>query len=233
MKKIAILQSSYIPWKGYFDMINMADEFILYDCCQYTKHDWRNRNRIKTANTLAWLTIPIRLKGEFGKKISEATVADTRWARKHWQTLLTYYAKAEYFSKYKKIFESLYLDSNEEYLSLINRRFLTAICDLLGIQTRISWATDFHLMTGKTECLVHLCEQAGATEYLSGPAAKAYLDEELFKQANISVRYMDYSGYPEYHQFGSQFEHGVSIVDLLFHMGPKVQRYMKSFALPI
>ena len=228
-KKIAILQSNYIPWKGYFDIINTVDEFILYDDVQYTKNDWRNRNKIKTKQGLIWLTIPIVLKNKFGQKIREVRISDTRWKRKHWLSISQNYSNAKYFKAYKEQFEDLYFGCSEIFLSQINYRFLAAICQILNIDTKISWSANFRLVEGKTERLISLCKQTGATEYISGPAAKSYINEELFRDENIALRYMDYSGYPDYQQFHLPFEHSVSIIDLIFHEGPRAKIYMKSF----
>ena len=226
-KKLATVQSSYIPWKGYFDLINLADEFILFDDAQYTKNDWRNRNRIKTHTGVIWITIPIRHR--FPQKIKDTIISYPGWNHKHWKSILQNYSKAEYFPVYRELFEDLYLGCKERFLSQINYRFLTAICEILGIDTEISWSMDYHLIEGKTERLVDLCKQAGATEYISGPSAKGYIDEELFRSGGVELRYMDYSGYPEYDQLFPPFEHHVSIIDLIFNEGPNATKYMKSF----
>ena len=228
-KKAAIVQSNYIPWKGYFDLINCVDECILYDDMQYTKRDWRNRNRIKTPNGLLWLTIPVIVKERFFQKIKDTVISDRKWNRKHWKTIVANYSKAAHFTDYRDLFEELYLKSNESYLSEINFKFITAICAVLEIDTIITRSMDYHLCEGKTERLVDLCRQAGAEEYISGPAAKDYIDEELFRREGITLRYMDYSGYPEYLQLYGQFEHSVSIIDLIFNEGADAPHYMKSF----
>jgi WbqC-like protein family len=228
-KRIAIVQSNYIPWKGYFDLINMVDEFILYDDMQYTRRDWRNRNYIKTPRGREWLTVAVDVKGKYFQKIRETRISDPGWAQTHWTTLVHNYGKARHFAEYRAIFEELYLGCNEELLSRVNFRLIEAICRLLGIRTRISWSMDYELVEGKTERLVDLCKAAGARHYLSGPSAKGYLEEHLFEQDGISVSYMDYSGYPPYSQLHGAFEHGVTILDLLFNEGPDAPRYMKSF----
>ncbi len=228
-KTIAILQSNYIPWKGYFDLINSVDEFILYDDVQFTKNDWRNRNLIKTPGGLLWLTIPILVHGKLHQRIDEARVADPKWSQSHWKTIQQNYARCPFFAQYENAFASLYRTLDSDRLSEINYRFLTAICGILGIQTRITWSTSYTHVEGRSERLVSLCKQTGAGAYLSGPAAKAYLDETLFAKEGIAVRYMDYSGYPEYGQRFPPFEHGVSILDLIFNEGPEAPRYMKSF----
>jgi hypothetical protein len=228
-KTVAVVQSNYIPWKGYFDLINKVDEFILFDDMQYTQRDWRNRNKIKTKEGLMWLSIPVNRKGKYFQKINEVTISEPTWNIRHWKSIAHNYSGAKYFKEYKELFKDLYLCSTETYLSQINYQFIRAICGILGIQTKISWSMDYCLIEGKTERLIHLCRQAGATVYLSGPMAKNYLDEALFQEAGITLHYMDYTGYPEYKQLFPPFQHGVSILDLIFNTGPHASRYMLSF----
>jgi WbqC-like protein family len=223
-----ILQSNYIPWKGYFDMMNMADTFIIYDEVQYTKNDWRNRNKIKTTNGLIWLTIPVKQE-KLDQKINETFVVNDSWRKKHWNSLQLNYAKAPYFKLYKEVFEDLYLNGIENNLSKINFQFLVTIAKILNISTKIINSTDLILGEGKTQRLVNLCQQVGATYYLSGAAAKDYLEVDLFQQQQINVQWMDYSGYPIYNQLHNEFEHAVSIVDLIFNEGPNAYKFMKSF----
>jgi hypothetical protein len=229
MKKVAILQSNYIPWKGYFDLINMVDEFILYDDMQYTKRDWRNRNKIKTPQGLLWLSIPVEVKGKYFQKINETKISEKDWAKKHWQQIKQNYSKAKCFNEYKDIFEELYMTYDEEYLSQINYKFITTINEILGITTKIRWSSEFELIAGQTEKLLGICKDCDADIYISGPAAKDYFDEELAKKENIKVEWMDYSGYKEYEQLQLPFEHGVSILDLIFNEGINATKFMKSF----
>jgi len=114
------------------------------------------------------------------------------------------------------------------HLSAINHRFLLEVNAILGVNTVVTWSKDYRLIDGQTERLVDLCRQASASEYVSGPAAKTYLHENLFADAGIELRYIDYSGYPEYRQLHPPFEHGVSILDLIFNEGPNAARYLKS-----
>lgn len=227
MKTIAICQSNYIPWKGYFDLIACADEFILYDHVQYTKNDWRNRNKIKTQQGTLWLTIPVLHKGKFGQSVEETKTSNNIWRKKHWKTLEANYKKAPYFDLYLETLQKLYLDDQDLMLSDINYKFITTICDFLGINTRVTFSHDYDLPGGKTENLVAICRQLNATQYLTGPSAENYLNEQLFKSHNISVRYADYSNYNEYNQLYPPFEHSVSILDLLFCQGPDATNYMK------
>jgi WbqC-like protein family len=229
-KRVAIVQSAYIPWKGFFDLANSVDELILLEDAQYTRRDWRNRNRIKTPRGLRWLTIPVKSKGRYLQRIDEVEVSDQGWRGDHWRTLVHSYSRAPCFERYRERLEELYLGSAEDRLSAINRRFIEAVLDLLGIRTRISLSTDYGEGGRRSARLVSLCRESGATKYLSGPTARSYLDKDLFAGAGIGVDYMDYSGYPEYPQLHPPFEHKVSIIDLLVHTGPEAPRYMKSFA---
>lgn len=229
MRKVAISQSNYIPWKGYFDAINEVDEFMLYDDMQYTRRDWRNRNKIKTREGAKWLTVPVEVKGKYFQKINETLISDPKWGQDHWNSILHNYNKAPFFKDYKEIFEALYLNSQEDHLSIVNYNFIMAICGILGITTKISWSSDFELKEDRNERLVDLCVKTGATDYFSGPAAKAYMDEHLFEKENIRVHYYDYSGYPVYNQVHGEFDHAVSILDLLFCEGPDAKKYMKTF----
>lgn len=207
----------------------MADEFVLYDDMQYTRRDWRNRNQIKTKDGLKWLSIPVEVKGKYFQKINETKVSESDWGEKHWNTILHNYSKAKFFNEYKTIFEELYLNSKEEFLSKINYNFIKAICDILDIRTEMKWSSEFNLLEEKTERLVDICKNEGATDYYSGPAAKAYMNEELFEKENIKIHYFDYSGYPEYTQLHGDFTHAVSILDLIFNEGPDSKKFMKSF----
>ena len=226
-KRVAIVQSCYIPWKGYFDLIRDVDEFILFDDVQFTKRDWRSRNRIKTPQGLLWLSVPVQTKGKYLQAIKDTKVSDPSWNEQHWRTISTHYAKAPFFAKYRDSLAALYAECTDTHLSQNNRRLTEGLCGMLGIPTKLSWSSDYIVIPGKTERLVSLCQQANATEYLSGPAARDYLQPELFEQAGITLRYADYAGYPEYPQLYPPFEHFVSVIDLLVSVGPDALSFMR------
>lgn len=231
-KTIAIVQSNYIPWKGYFDLINMVDEFILYDEVQYTKNDWRNRNIIKSVQGVHWLTIPVH--GKISSTIKEITVANHNWATKHWKSLISNYSKAPFFKEYQSLLELAYDECKTlDFLSEINFKFISLICRILQIKTKLVWSTSYSTEIvsplAKTDRLIELCKKAGASHYVSGPLARNYIDEQLFQQNGIELRYIDYSNYPVYEQLYDEFTHNVSILDLIFNTGKQVTQYMKSF----
>lgn len=227
MKKVAILQSNYIPWKGYFDLIAAVDEFILYDDVQYTHGDWRNRNQIKTPQGIRWLTVPVREKGRFGQKIRDAEVSGDWWTRSHWKTLEQNYHSAPHFNEIAAWLRPIYLEKAHSHLSEVNRCLMTAICGYLGIKTKITASSDYTLIDGKTERLADLCRQVGAKEYISGPAAKSYIVEDVFHHSGVRLTWFDYEGYPEYPQLWGEFVHGVSVLDLLFNCGESAPQYMR------
>jgi hypothetical protein len=224
-KAVAIVQSNYLPWRGYFDLIRRSDEFILLDTVQYTRRDWRNRNIIKTPDGPQWITVPVEVKGKYHAAIDEIRVADPGFAIKHVRAIETNYRKAAAFEQVAPWLFSLLLEASEvPVLSRLNERLLMGIAQKLAITTPIRRCTDLlereamELME-PTARLVALCKAAGASEYLSGPNARGYLDESRFETAGIRVVWMDYSGYSEYPQLWGPFVPAVSIVDPLLNTG--------------
>jgi hypothetical protein len=228
-RRAGIIQSNYIPWKGYFDFIDSVDEFVILDDVQYTRRDWRNRNVIKTPQGLKWLTIPVDVSGRYNQTIRETRISASKWVREHLATLQHVYARAPFFEEEWAWLRPLY-ESCEgiEHLSEVNEAFLHAICKRLEITTPLRRSSEFDAPPGKNERLIAICRRMGASEYLSGPAARAYMDEDLWLRSGVRVRYKSYGGYPEYPQMYGEFEHGVSIIDLLFCTGPDARRHFKS-----
>ena len=225
-KKVAIIQSCYIPWKGYFDIINSVDTFILLDDVQYTRRDWRNRNQIKTPQGIKWLSIPIDNKGKYSnQRILEVGVSDIQWATDHWNQIKVNYQHAPHFGKIAAWLEPLYKEAaDENSLSRINYLFITKICEFLGIKTIVKWSTDYFPLADlnkftAVERLFNLCKQEGATEYVSGPLAQDYFDKSLFEEHNINVSWFNYQNYAKYPQLHGEFTHNVSIIDMLMMLG--------------
>lgn len=230
MSTAVIIQSNYIPWKGYFDLIAAADVLILYDDVQYTKNDWRNRNRIKTAQGPKWLTIPIATSGHFSQRIDEAQTSNDLWAERHWRSIKQAYNKAPAFDEHAETFENIYRSlCAEKYLSVINRTFIDAICCVLGIRLDVHRSQDLVPPSdlGVTQRLVQLCQSVGANRYLSGPSASGYIESKLFERGGIELDFMDYAGYPPYAQLHGEFVHDVSVLDLIFTVGEDADRFMK------
>lgn len=218
-KRVAIVQSNYVPWRGYFDLIGAVDEFILLDDAQYTRRDWRNRNRIKTPHGSRWLTIPVLVSGRYTQSISETLVAEPDWGQSHWEIIRQNYAGAHGFSESAPFIEDLYATVPGPSLTDVNRHFLDGITARLGIDTPLTRSSDYGPQGARTDRLVDLCLKAGATEYVSGPAAKAYLDEEAFERRGMSVTWFEYGPYPEHDQPYPPFDPQVSVLDVLLCTG--------------
>lgn len=215
---MAIIQSNYIPWKGYFDIIHDVDEFVFHDDLQYTKGDWRNRNRIKTADGLRWLSIPVGSSEH--RRICDVPLPGPSWARDHWRRIRDAYGRAPFFPEYRDYFEDLYLGRRWATLSQMNQAFIMGISgQLLGLPTIFRRSDEFDLKASKGARVIELLHRVGATDYVSGPAARQYITDEAFTAAGLSVVWKSYDGYPEYAQLHPPFSHHVSILDLLFHTG--------------
>lgn len=225
MKRVAVIQSNYVPWKGYFDIIQSVDLFIFHDDLQYTKNDWRNRNKIKTPAGAAWMTIPVGTSEH--RLICEVELKDASWQKKHWNLLSTHYAGAPHFRTYSEFFRDVYLGTRWNDLSSLNQQLIMRISrELLGIRTEFRDSRELRPEGAKQDRLLDLLEKAGADSYLSGPAAKDYIEPERFAAAGIELLWQSYAGYPEYPQLYPPFEHGVSILDLLFNVGPDAPYYV-------
>ena len=230
---VAMVQSSYIPWKGYFDQINMADVFVFYDDVQFTKEDWRTRNRIKTSQGLQWLTVPC---GEdLKRRICDVRIESDRWQRKHWKSIRQNYRKARHFERYRELLEPLYLERRWTRLSELNQAFIKTIArEILGVTTEFRDSREFALSPDKQreDRWLDLLPQLGAGRLIAGPRARDYLDEDALRKVRergVEIAWMDYSGYPEYRQLYPPFEHQVSIIDLIMNEGPDAPAYMLSF----
>ena len=225
MKTVAILQSNYIPWKGYFDIVHDVDLFIFFDDVQYTRRDWRNRNKLKTPRGPDWLTIPTT--GNREQLIRDVRLSDPKWQSSHWQTIKQFYGKAPFFALYQELFADVYLGHKWSHLSALNQYLIQLISyQVLGIDTEFVDSTIYEATLTKQERILELLRKCEATHYLSGPAAKSYIDETRFEAAGVGLTWKDYSGYPEYSQFHGKFAHEVSILDLLFHTGADAPWYI-------
>ncbi len=217
-KRVAILQSNYIPWKGYFDIVHDVDVFVFHDDLQYTKNDWRNRNRIKTPDGVSWLTIPVGTSEH--RRICDVQLPDPSWARSHWRRIEATYRQAPHFHEYRDYFRRFYLGARWATLSELNQALIVGISrDLLGLTTRFEQSSDYCLTQTKGARVLELLAATHADVYVSGPAAKAYITDEQFAEAGITVAWKDYTGYPEYPQLNGAFCHEVTILDLLFNTG--------------
>jgi hypothetical protein len=228
IRTVAILQSNYIPWKGYFDLIHSADYFVIYDDAQYTKGDWRNRNIIMTDKGPKKLTVPVQMSGRWPLAIKEVEIADKGWNISHWDMVKQAYAKSNHFGEVKDFVRSLYETNGEKYLSAINIQFLEKIRNYLGIKTQLMNSSEFILTEEDPNLkLIQILKKLKATNYISGPAGKNYLDHDLFSSFQIEIEYIDYSKYENYEQNPHwPFLHQVSVIDMLFNLGERAPKYI-------
>lgn len=228
MKRVAIVQSNYLPWKGYFDLIARSDAFVLLDTVQYTRRDWRNRNLIKTARGSSWISVPVESKGRYRQRIDEVRISSSTWARSHLDRIRAAYRDAPCYGEMKDWVEDLFLEeaARHEMLASLNQALLQSVCDRLGIETQLLRASELPDHSDPTQRLVGICRALGATHYLSGPSAAAYLDSTAFAEAGVELEWMRYPAYRSYEQVHPPFEHGVTILDLLLHVGDEALSYL-------
>lgn len=222
--KIAVVQPCYLPWKGYVDLIHSVDHFVFFDDVQYPRaRTWRNRNQIIVNRTPKWINVPVE-KSPWHLKINEVRIREP-FAEAHWQLMTQGYRQAKFFSGYADEIKRLLLLEAELLadLTIIQTREL---CRLLGIRTPMSRSSELGIHgLHKTDLLVEICRRLAATEYISGPSAKDYIEPGKFADAGIQLTYFTYS-YPEYPQLSETFTHQVSVVDMLFNIGPQTPDYI-------
>ncbi|MBL6612995.1 MAG: WbqC family protein [Reyranella sp.] len=226
--RAAVIQSCYIPWRGFFDLIGRCDVYVIFDSAQFVKRHWHNRNRIKTAQGVEWLTIPVISKGRFEQPIDEVEIREL-WADRHWRALELAYGRAPYFRDYRDTIQGWYeRAARQRLLTAVNELFLRELAALLRLDTCIIRDSE-HLGGGrKTERLVGIVQSLGADTYLSGPSARAYLDEALFARAGIAVEWMSYGGYEPYPQLHGAFEPEVTLLDVIFNTGLRAPQLVRS-----
>lgn len=219
MKKIAILQSNYIPWLGYFDLINSVDTFVIYDDVQYTKRDWRNRNIINSHNGSRWITIPVEVSGKYYQKIRDTKVANRNWNKSHLEIIKQSYKGSFFFKEYWDWVENLYHNCRLQYLTEINFFFISEINKFLNIDTEIRFSSEFNLAEEKSLRLINICKSLDGSDYFSGPSAKSYLDTELFKKNCINLHFVDYQRFRIFTECQGEIHYGMSILDTIFNFG--------------
>lgn len=223
--KVVVMQSNYIPWKGYFDLIASADLFIFYDDVQYTKNDWRNRNIIKSLTGNLWLTIPCG--PDINRLINEVRVDNLDWQRRHYDLIKRSYETAPFWNYCSSLMEKIYLTTKWKFLSDLNMQIIQTISSkYLELGTKFQSSSQYNLKGKKQDRLLDLLEQVGASKYITGPLAKNYLDEKKFEMQGIELFYLNYEEYLPYTQLYPPFDHKVSVLDLLVSEGPNAKQFL-------
>jgi hypothetical protein len=231
LKRVTLLQSNYLPWRGYFDFMAKSDEFIVYDSCQYTVNDWRNRNQVKTSDGVRWITVPVVTKGRFGQRITDAEVVDHKWAKTHMGTLTAALSKAPFGKPTLELLAGCYANcAGTLLLHEINVTFLEAVTARLGFACRISddseYAVDSIDDLSPSAKVAELVRRAGGTHYLTGPRGLDYLDLADFTSRSIAVEVLDYSSLRPYPQIYGDFVDQLSVVDLLANTGDQAASHL-------
>lgn len=218
MRKVGLIQSNYLPWRGYFDFINSVDLFIFYDDIQYTKRDWRNRNLLKTQEGTKWISVPVQYHHAF-QQIGETRIDYSKnWISSHINMYKRNYKDCEFYLDGLSILEKG-LSQNSVTISELNIILIRIICEYLSIKTEMKQSSEYGCSGTKTERIIQLLKKVDASGYVSGPSAEDYLDVSLFRENGIGLEFKTYE-YPPYTQQWGEFVNGVSIIDLIANMGP-------------
>lgn len=216
--RVVITQPTYLPWLGYFHLMNEADTFIFLDNVQFEKRSWQQRNKIKGPQGAVWLTVPVYTKGRFSQKINEVEIANQDWQKQHLNTIKHFYCKAPFYKEtvtslmgiYTKPW-SLLVDLNLAVIHLFARK--------LGISPKFYLASELQGRGKRVDLLIDLCKKVGATHYLTGEAARSYIEENnLFPQYGITLEYHNFS-HPVYPQLYGDFISHLSIIDTVMNLG--------------
>lgn len=225
--RIGILQPGYLPWLGFFEQMYKSDIFVIYDDVQYDKEGWRNRNRIKTANGVQWLTVPVLMKFEDRPFIKEVKIDNKfPWRKKHITSIRQNYSKAPFYNKYIEIFEEAY--SREwEFLINLDIYFILQLTKCLGMENKkIITSSSLNVTGNKIERLINICKLFNADTFYEGAAGRNYIDETLFNKEGIRVEFQNYK-HPIYSQLYGDFIPYLSVIDLLFNNGEKSLSILK------
>lgn len=218
----AIHQPNYLPWLGYFNKMARSDIFVIFDDVQLARgKSFATRNRVKTANDVPWLTVPVKEKDELRLIKDALIVRDGKWQKKHWRTIQLSYKKAHYFDRYEAEFSRIY-DTPWEKLSELNVALIKLIRDLLGIKTTLVLSSEMNIEARGTEKIIAIIRNLAADKYITGEGegSKRYISEETFKENNIELIYQRFQ-HPVYHQLWGEFVSNLSVIDLLFNEGEK------------
>ena len=220
-KIVAIMQPTYLPWLGYFDLINRSDIFVFLDTVQFEKRSWQQRNRIKTSNGELMLTVPVLSKGRFNQKICDVMLdTSQKFKMKHFNSICLNYKKCKYYEFYIPELEEIY-NSGFNKLSDLNIRLIKWLSVKIGIEKKFILSSQIETQGTKTELLFNICKKLNADHYLSPSGSKEYIDENnLFEKSDIQISYQNYQ-HPTYNQMYGKFIPYMSVIDLLFNEGIK------------
>jgi len=218
--KIAINQPTYLPWMGYFDLIDQVDLFVILDNVQFVKQSWQHRNRIKTDQGLQWLTVPVVFRGRLGQLIKDVEIRDPEFARDHIRAIELAYARAPFFSKYFPSLNQRLEELQRGLLLNLNLGLIHWALEILKIKTPLVQASTLRVHGKRTELLANICQEVGANEYISPLGSAGYLlaEQDVLRRRGVDIWFQNYE-HPQYRQVFAPFEPFASVIDLIFNRG--------------
>lgn len=216
---IGILQPGYLPWLGFFEQLYRSDIFVIYDDVQYDKGSWRNRNRIKTANGIQWLTVPVRFDFSDRPLVNQVSIDNAvDWRKKHASSIRQNYGRTPFFARYWPLFEEAF-DRQWDFLIDLDLYFIERLATCLGLaDRRIILSSSLNLDGDRIGRLLAVCKHFNADVFYEGAAGRNYIDDQKFMDRGVSVQYQNYQ-HPVYKQLYGEFIPYLSVIDLLFNQG--------------
>lgn len=213
-------QPAYLPWLGLFHKIALSDIYVLLDEVQFEKNSFINRNKIKTPNGPQLLTVPLSKSGYRDKPVKDLEINNTdNWGKNHLERISQNYKKAPFFDGYADFFESVY---NQKWTNLIDLviYMLEFFLKELKINTRVIKQSELHTLGKKQDLVLEMCKKLNADIFVFGALGRDYADENVFRNNGIKIYFQDYI-HPSYPQQWGEFVPYMSIIDLLFNVGPE------------
>jgi hypothetical protein len=228
--RATIYQPSYLPWSGYFGMIDIVDVFVFFDDVQFVKDSWHRRNRLKFNDSIKWISVPI-IKN-FGQKINQVQINNSiDWKKDHTNKIYSYYNKAPFFEDYQSDILSCY-EQDWDSLIELNTHIIEKLSKILGVKMPkfVRSSEIDEAKNQKTDRIVDILEKLGVDEAIVGPTARKYTEKQKFDDKNIKLYWYEYN-HPHYPQLGEEFIPYLSVLDLIFNTGKNAINYIQKGTL--
>ncbi len=220
--RCAIMQPTYLPWAGYFNLMASVDVFVFLDDVQYEQQSWQNRNRILLDGKEHYLTVPIK-SVSYKTILADIRLAESKhWKAKHWKTLVSAYRKAPYGDELLDCLYPIFHEESFLHLVPLNQRIILELADRAGLKVKCVSASELECGGHRTEHVITICERLGCDTYLSPLGAREYLDADGFSlKTAINLEFQNYSP-ANYGQYRSNLFHShLSFVDVVANQGFK------------
>lgn len=214
-----IMQPTYLPWVGYFDLMEQCDVFVFLDSVQFARRSWQQRNRIKTSDGELMLTVPVASKGLRDQLIGETRIDQTAaFEKKHVASLRAAYAKAPYYKNISSGYQAV-VDKKHEKIADLNIELIEWLAGALGMQRKLIRSSSLVVSGKRSELLLEICRAVGADHYLSPPGSKEYLEEDALLGGNSDIKLLYHEYVPvEYSQLHGAFMPFMSAIDLVMNL---------------